>query len=55
MDAAMRNHLIASAPHLRLLVMGAILLFVLRFSPQGLIPERRAQSIRAAKPKPAAA
>jgi branched-chain amino acid transport system permease protein len=55
MDAAMRNHLIASAPHLRLLVMGAILLFVLRYSPQGLLPERRAQSPKAGKAKEASA
>jgi len=34
-------HLIDAAPHLRLFLMGLILLLVLRFSPRGLIPERR--------------
>ena len=36
----LREHLIKSAPHMRLMVMGMILLLVLRFSPRGLIPER---------------
>ena len=35
-----RDHLLAAAPHIRLLLMGLILLVVLRFAPQGLIPER---------------
>ncbi|MDV4144237.1 branched-chain amino acid ABC transporter permease [Shimia sp. FJ5] len=39
-DSALRNHLIDSAAHMRLLTMGVILLLVLRFSPRGLIPER---------------
>ena len=30
------------APHLRLLLMGLILLLVLRFAPRGLIPETSA-------------
>ena len=34
-----RNHLMAAAPHLRLFLMGLILLLVLRFAPRGLIPE----------------
>lgn len=38
--SALRDHLIKSAPHMRLVVMGAILLLVLRFSPRGLIPEK---------------
>jgi len=38
-DSALRIHLIESAPHMRVLFMGAILLLVLRFSPRGLIPE----------------
>jgi branched-chain amino acid transport system permease protein len=33
--------LAASAPHLRLFLMGLILLLVLRFAPRGLIPEAR--------------
>ncbi|MCW8842067.1 MAG: branched-chain amino acid ABC transporter permease [Rhodobacteraceae bacterium] len=39
-DNALRNHLIDSAAHMRLLTMGVILLLVLRFSPRGLIPEK---------------
>ena len=37
---ALRVHLLDAAPHLRLLLMGFLLLAVLRFSPKGLIPER---------------
>ena len=36
----LRDHLLKSAPHMRLMVMGMILLLVLRFSPRGLIPEK---------------
>jgi branched-chain amino acid transport system permease protein len=36
----LKDHLIDSAAHMRLLTMGLILLLVLRFSPRGLIPER---------------
>ena len=36
----LKEHLIESAAHMRLLTMGIILLLVLRFSPRGLIPER---------------
>ena len=36
----LKAHLIDSAAHMRLMTMGLILLFVLRFSPRGLIPER---------------
>jgi branched-chain amino acid transport system permease protein len=32
-------HLIKSAPHLRLFLMGMILLLTMRFMPQGVIPE----------------
>ncbi|MBO6540698.1 MAG: branched-chain amino acid ABC transporter permease [Rhizobiaceae bacterium] len=35
-----REHLLDAAPHMRLFLMGLILLLVLRFSPRGLIPER---------------
>ncbi len=38
--SALREHLLDSAAHMRLLTMGLILLLVLRFSPRGLIPER---------------
>ena len=37
---ALKDHLIDSAAHMRLLTMGLILLIVLRFSPRGLIPEK---------------
>ncbi|RLJ59828.1 amino acid/amide ABC transporter membrane protein 2 (HAAT family) [Litoreibacter meonggei] len=36
----LKQHLIDSAAHMRLLTMGVVLLLVLRFSPRGLIPER---------------
>ena len=39
-DNALKQHLLASASHMRLMTMGIILLLVLRFSPRGLIPER---------------
>lgn len=35
----LKDHLIESAAHMRLLTMGLVLLLVLRFSPRGLIPE----------------
>ena len=38
-----QQHLLAASPHLRLFLMGLILLLVLRFAPQGLIPERSAR------------
>lgn len=40
-DSPLRQHLIASAAHMRLMMMGLILLLVLRFTPKGLIPETR--------------
>jgi branched-chain amino acid transport system permease protein len=39
-DGALKQHLVDSAPHLRLLTVGVILLLVLRFNPRGLIPEK---------------
>jgi branched-chain amino acid transport system permease protein len=39
-DGAVKDHLLGSAQHMRLLTMGVILLLVLRFSPRGLIPEK---------------
>lgn len=36
---AVRDHLMTSAPHMRYIVMGLILLLVLRFAPRGLLPE----------------
>ncbi|SFR39897.1 amino acid/amide ABC transporter membrane protein 2, HAAT family [Yoonia tamlensis] len=38
--SALKDHMIESAAHMRLLTMGVVLLLVLRFSPRGLIPER---------------
>ncbi|MEX0957423.1 MAG: branched-chain amino acid ABC transporter permease [Rhizobiaceae bacterium] len=38
--SVVRNHLLDAAPHMRLFLMGLILLLVLRFSPRGLIPEK---------------
>jgi branched-chain amino acid transport system permease protein len=40
-DNWLRGHLIENAAHTRLMMMGAVLLLVLRFSPRGLIPEVR--------------
>ena len=37
---AVRIHLLSSAQHMRLFVMGAVLLLVLRFSPGGILPEK---------------
>jgi len=38
-DSPLRAHLLASAPHMRLFVMGLVLLLVMRFSPRGILPE----------------
>ncbi len=38
--SALKDRMIESAAHMRLLTMGLVLLLVLRFSPRGLIPER---------------
>ena len=35
----LRTHLLEVAPHMRLVIMGVILLLVMRFAPRGLIPE----------------
>lgn len=39
-DGVLKAHLIDAAPHLRLVVLGLVLLLVMRFSPKGLIPEK---------------
>lgn len=39
-DSGLREHLLKSAAHMRLMMMGLILLLVLRFTPKGLIPEK---------------
>ena len=36
----LKGRLLETAPHIRLLAMGLVLLIVLRFSPRGLVPER---------------
>jgi branched-chain amino acid transport system permease protein len=38
--SALKEHLLESVAHMRLLTMGLVLLLVLRFSPRGLIPEK---------------
>lgn len=38
MEGPLKQHLLESAAHMRLVVMGVILILVLRFRPQGLIP-----------------
>ncbi|MBA3324742.1 MAG: branched-chain amino acid ABC transporter permease [Rhodobacteraceae bacterium] len=40
-DSWLRGRMLDAAPHLRLFLMGLILLLVLRFAPRGLIPEAR--------------
>jgi branched-chain amino acid transport system permease protein len=50
-SSAVRAHLLDAAPHMRLFLMGLILLLVLRFAPQGLIPERTAPPRDAPVPK----
>ena len=39
-DSPLREHLIKSAAHMRLMTMGILLLLVMRFTPRGLIPEK---------------
>jgi len=39
-DGDLKQHLLDSAAHIRLLTLGVILLLVLRFSPRGLLPEK---------------
>jgi branched-chain amino acid transport system permease protein len=41
--SAVKEHLLDNAAHMRLFMMGLILLLVMRFSPKGLIPERIAK------------
>lgn len=52
-SSVLRAHLLDAAPHMRLFLMGLILLLVLRFAPRGLIPERTAPPRGSAVPKPA--
>ena len=38
--SGLKEHMLDSVQHIRLLTMGLVMLLVLRFSPRGLIPER---------------
>jgi branched-chain amino acid transport system permease protein len=40
---ALREHMLENASHMRLIIMGTVLLLVMRFSPNGLIPETNRQ------------
>ena len=40
-DSGLRSHLLASAAHMRLMTMGLLMLLMLRFAPQGLVPETK--------------
>ena len=42
-DNGLRLHLIDSAQHMRLVIMGLVMLLVMRFSPGGILPERLAR------------
>ncbi|MTD99186.1 branched-chain amino acid ABC transporter permease [Paracoccus sp. YIM 132242] len=39
-EGDIKAHLLGSAPHMRFIAMGLVLLLVLRFAPRGLVPER---------------
>ncbi|HRM74561.1 MAG TPA: branched-chain amino acid ABC transporter permease [Paracoccus sp. (in: a-proteobacteria)] len=39
-EGGLRSHLLGSAPHMRFIALGAVLLLVLRFAPRGLVPEK---------------
>ncbi len=39
-ESWLRAHLIDAAAHMRLMIMGLVMILVLRFSPRGLIPEK---------------
>ena len=39
-DNGLRKHLLDSAQYMRVIIMGAVLLLVMRFSPWGLLPEQ---------------
>ena len=36
----LKEHLVKSSPHLRLFIMGLVLLVTLRFRPKGILPEK---------------
>ncbi|MFC3528902.1 branched-chain amino acid ABC transporter permease [Paracoccus mangrovi] len=39
-EGTIRDDLLAGAPHMRFIALGAVLLLVLRFAPRGLVPEK---------------
>ncbi len=39
-EGRLRDDLLSSAPHMRFIALGAVLLLVLRFAPRGLVPEK---------------
>ena len=39
-SSLIKAHLMESAPHLRLFIMGLVLLITLRFKPRGILPEK---------------
>ncbi|QRZ13950.1 branched-chain amino acid ABC transporter permease [Paracoccus methylovorus] len=39
-EGALRDHLLGSAPHMRFIALGLVLLLMLRFAPRGLVPEK---------------
>ncbi|WP_347266526.1 branched-chain amino acid ABC transporter permease [Paracoccus sp. (in: a-proteobacteria)] len=39
-EGGLREHLLGSAPHMRFIALGLVLLLVLRFAPRGLLPEK---------------
>jgi len=39
-SSSLKAHFLSTAPQLRLLIMGLVLLLFLRFAPRGLIPEK---------------
>ncbi|MFC3568769.1 branched-chain amino acid ABC transporter permease [Paracoccus simplex] len=39
-EGAFRSHMLGSAPHMRFIALGLVLLLVLRFAPRGLVPEK---------------
>ena len=44
-SSSLKAHFLSTAPQLRLLIMGLVLLLFLRFAPRGLIPEKTSKKI----------
>lgn len=43
-SSPLRQHLLEAAPHMRMVVMGLLLLLVLRFRPRGILPEQTSRA-----------